>query len=58
MIDPAILDGLGVKMAHFRAALAITNHSTLRDTLVEVSKVGWDDIGGLEDVKKQLKELI
>jgi len=30
----------------------------LRETVVEVPNVSWDDIGGLEDVKRDLKELV
>ena len=33
-----------------------TNTSALPETVVEVPDVTWDDIGGLEDVKKELQE--
>ena len=32
--------------------------SSLRETVVEVPNVTWDDIGGLTDVKRELKELV
>lgn len=32
--------------------------SALRETVVEVPSVTWDDIGGLESVKKELQEMI
>merc|ERR1712226_683191 len=32
--------------------------SALRETVVEVPNVSWEDIGGLEQVKKNLKELV
>jgi hypothetical protein len=35
-----------------------TNPSALRETVVEVPTVTWEDIGGLEDVKKELQELV
>ena len=35
-----------------------TNPSALRETVVEVPNVSWDDIGGLEEVKKELQELV
>lgn len=47
-----------VQMKHFKAALGVCNPSTLRDTFVEIPKTTWADIGGLADVKRQLKELI
>ena len=35
-----------------------TNPSALRETVVEVPTVNWDDIGGLEEVKRELQELV
>ena len=35
-----------------------TNPSALRETVVEVPNVSWDDIGGLEEVKRELQELV
>lgn len=32
--------------------------SALRETVVEVPSVTWEDIGGLEFVKKELQEMI
>jgi len=43
---------------HFRHALSQSNPSSLRETVVEVPNVTWDDIGGLEEVKRDLKELV
>lgn len=57
-IDPAVLDSLAVTMDHFRFALGTTNPSALRETVVEVPNVKWDDVGGLENVKRELKETI
>ena len=36
----------------------MSNPSSLRETVVEVPNVTWDDIGGLQDVKRELKELV
>jgi len=47
-----------VNQDHFRHALAQSNPSSLRETVVEVPNISWDDIGGLEDVKRDLKELV
>jgi transitional endoplasmic reticulum ATPase len=57
-IDAAVLDSLAVTQDHFRFALGSTNPSALRETVVEVPNVKWDDIGGLEDVKRELKETV
>lgn len=32
--------------------------SALRETIVEVPNVSWEDIGGLEGVKRELQELV
>ena len=39
-------------------AMGASNPSALRETVVEVPTVTWDDIGGLENVKKELQELV
>ena len=57
-IDAAVLDSMAVTNEHFRHALGQTNPSSLRETVVEVPNVQWEDIGGLEDVKKSLQEMI
>ena len=57
-IDAAVLESLCVTMDHFKHAMANTNPSNLRETIVEIPNVKWEDIGGLEDVKKNLQEMI
>ncbi|KAK7482652.1 hypothetical protein BaRGS_00026061, partial [Batillaria attramentaria] len=57
-IDAEVLDSLAVSMDNFRWALGKSNPSALRETSVEVPNVSWDDVGGLENVKKELQELV
>ena len=57
-IDAEVLDAMAVTQEHFRFAQGSTNPSSLRETVVEIPDVTWDDIGGLEDVKKNLQEMI
>lgn len=57
-IDAEVLNSMAVTMDHFRTALGTSNPSALRETVVEVPTVTWDDIGGLEDVKRELKETV
>jgi transitional endoplasmic reticulum ATPase len=57
-IDAEVLDSLAVSMDNFRFAMGATNPSALRETVVEIPNVSWDDIGGLEKVKCELRELV
>merc|ERR1719264_2419169 len=57
-IDAEVLDSMAVTQAHFRHSLGVSNPSSLSETVVEVPNVTWDDIGGLTDVKRELKELV
>merc|ERR1712118_632842 len=57
-IDAEILDNMAVTMEHFNAGLTMCNPSSLRETVVEAPNIKWDDIGGLEDVKRGLQEMI
>merc|ERR1719450_1743028 len=57
-IDAEVLDSMAVSQQHFRQALGVSNPSALRETAVEVPNVTWDDIGGLEGVKRELQETV
>lgn len=57
-IDAEVLDSLAVTMENFRYAMGNSNPAALRETVVETPNVTWDDIGGLAQVKRELKELV
>ncbi|GAW78947.1 cell division cycle ATPase [Plasmodium gonderi] len=57
-IPSYILNKLTIKAKHFQHALNICNPSSLRERQVQIPTVTWDDIGGMQDVKEQLKETI
>merc|ERR1719424_2577473 len=57
-IDAEILDSMAVTQDHFTSAMGQCNPSSLRETVVEVPNIKWDDIGGLEDTKRDLQEMI
>src|SRR5687767_5551552 len=43
---------------HFLHRTGTSNPSSLRETVVEVPNITWNDIGGLVDVKNELRELV
>jgi transitional endoplasmic reticulum ATPase len=47
-----------VTMGDFTAALHEVEPSALREVLVEIPDIGWDDIGGLDAVKQELREIV
>ncbi|KAJ3249653.1 AAA ATPase cdc48 [Chytriomyces hyalinus] len=57
-IEAEVLDSLAVTMENFRFAMGASNPSALRETIVEVPNVSWDDVGGLEKVKQELQETV
>jgi transitional endoplasmic reticulum ATPase len=44
-----------IKKSDFREALREIQPSALREVLVQVPNVKWDDIGGLETAKQNLE---
>merc|ERR1712130_716970 len=57
-IDAEVLDSLAVTMADFRYAMGKSTPSAIRECVVEVPTVTWQDVGGLENVKRELQELV
>lgn len=57
-IDAEVLSSLSVSMKNFMLALSNSNPSALRETVVENVNTTWEDIGGLDSIKQELKETI
>ncbi len=57
-IPATLLASLKVSKNDFMDALKEITPSALREVYVEVPEVHWNDIGGLDDVKRQLKEMV
>jgi transitional endoplasmic reticulum ATPase len=57
-VDKKILDSIVVEGRHFDHALGIVHPSSLRENQVEIPDVHWEDVGGLEDVKRELHETV
>ena len=57
-IPKDLLDRIEVCAEDFHDAMRNVEPSAMREVLVEIPKVTWKDIGGLEDVKEELKETV
>lgn len=57
-IPAEALEKLEVTMDDFREALKLVEPSAMREVLVEIPKVNWENIGGLEDAKQNLREAV
>jgi transitional endoplasmic reticulum ATPase len=57
-IPGEVLERLKVTNEDFRDAFREIEPSTLRDVFTEPPNVSWEDVGGMEGVKQQLKEAV
>ncbi|MET1127705.1 MAG: CDC48 family AAA ATPase, partial [Thermoproteota archaeon] len=57
-IPTELLRELKVSMNDFIEAMRHVQPSLIREIYIEVPEVRWEDIGGLEDVKQQLREAV
>lgn len=57
-VPPTLLEKMRVKREDFMSAIKVVEPSALRDISVEVPNVRWEMIGGLEEVKLQVRELV
>jgi transitional endoplasmic reticulum ATPase len=55
-IPNEVLENLEVTRDDFLNALKRVQPSALREIMIEAPNVGWDDIGGLDDAKRELRE--
>jgi len=57
-IPVEVLEKMEVTMDDFKNAHRGIEPSAMREFLIEVPKVSWEDVGGLEAVKRQLQEAV
>ncbi len=55
-IPAEVLENLEVTRSDFLEALKRVQPSAMREVMVEVPKVGWGDIGGVDEAERQLRE--
>ncbi|MBN1896905.1 MAG: CDC48 family AAA ATPase [Candidatus Aenigmarchaeota archaeon] len=53
-----VLENLRVTKNDFDNALKMVEPSAMREVMIEIPNVKWDDVGGLENVKERLKEMV
>ena len=57
-IPEEVLESMEVTKADFQDGLKEVQPSALREVAIEIPNVNWDDIGGLEDAKAELKQVV
>ncbi len=57
-IPKEILEKLMITQQDFQESLKIVRPSAMREVMVEIPDVTWEDIGGLEEIKNKLKEAV
>ncbi|MDH5441629.1 MAG: CDC48 family AAA ATPase, partial [Candidatus Bathyarchaeota archaeon] len=57
-VPPSVLEKMEVRMEDFLNAYREITPTAMREVYIEVPTVRWTEIGGLEDVKEDLKEAV
>ncbi|MEW6063324.1 MAG: CDC48 family AAA ATPase [Nanoarchaeota archaeon] len=57
-LSPNIFEKLKVTNQDFKEALKLVRPSAMREVLIETPTTTWGDIGGLEELKQELKEAV
>jgi transitional endoplasmic reticulum ATPase len=57
-IPPSVLEKMEVRMDDFMNGFKEITPTAMREVAVEVPVVHWDEVGGLEEVKEELKEAV
>ncbi len=57
-VPQEILDNMHVTADDFEAALKEVEPSAMREVLVEISEISWDDVGGLNEARQEIIEAV
>ncbi len=57
-IPQEILENLKVSKKDFEEALKFVRPSAMREVLAEIPSTTWEDVGGIDNVKQELKEAV
>ncbi len=58
VIPQEVLTKLKVSMADFTEAMKYIHPTVLREVIIEVPEVHWNDIGGYDAIKQELREIV
>jgi transitional endoplasmic reticulum ATPase len=57
-VPPSLIDRMIIKREDFEGALKDVEPSALREVIVELPKINWGDVGGLQSAKQDVKESV
>ena len=57
-VPPSLIDRMIIKRDDFHGALNEVGPSAMREVLVELPKINWNDVGGLQSAKQDVKESV
>ena len=57
-VPPSLIDRMIIKREDFEGALKDVEPSALREVIVELPKINWGDVGGLQSAKQDIKESV
>jgi len=57
-IPEDVLKELKIRKKDFEDALKVVRPSAMREVLVETPNINWNDVGGLDKIKQELKEAV
>ncbi len=57
-LPPEVIENLKVEKLDFENALKMVEPSAMREVMIEIPNVKWEDVGGLDEVKELLKEVV
>ncbi len=57
-IPSEIIQELTIKNEDFIQAINMIEPSAMREVMIDIPDISWDEVGGLEDIKQELKEAV
>ena len=53
-----LLESMNVTGSDFEEALKEVEPSAMREVMIEIPRINWDDVGGLDEAKQEIKEAV